>query len=374
MDFNYTELTSEVMYELGWLLQYEVRGDSTPGFPLNVRYATNEQARNAEFDLIVRAAYDRLRLLDAFRAGGGAAEHVSSGLADPISIFIKGEPHSQAKVDQGRYRLIHGVSLVDQLIERFLFHRYQNFCISRYADIPFKAGWGDTDADWQRFGDLFAEMAKPVSTDVSAWDFCFNECQHDMITEFRCMAINYSPSFERIVRNFMEIHKSHVLIFSGGYAYEQQFKGLWNSGRYATAPANSEARSFLAFEVAKEFELKCQTHDTLSYVSRPLAVTMGDDCVEDTSQPVASLVEAYRRRGFDLKVADRLEFCSHELTPEGVVFQNFDKAVFRLACDPSLEHYHQLRPLFRVKAQIDAFDQLLPLVQQLNALEEEEGI
>lgn len=364
MDFCHTELDVNVLNELAWLFRTNVRGDSTPGFPLNTKFATNAQARDVDFDLIVWAAFERLQLLSVLPSQKTARENVAAGLSDPISIFIKGEPHSKEKVEAKRFRLIHGMSLLDQLVERFLFHRYQNFCIAHYANLPFKSGWGDTEQDWQRFAWLFDGMTKPVSTDVSAWDFCVNEDQHDFITEFRLAAIKFAPLFERIVRNFMQVHKTHMMIFTGGHVYEQQFKGLWNSGRYATASANSECRSFLAFEVANGFDGKA--------VERPLAVTMGDDCVEDTSQPTDQLVAAYRERGFNLKVSGELEFCSHVLTPNGVHFQNFNKTIFRLACDPSLEHYNQLKSLFRTKEQIDLYSQLLPLVQQLNAVEEEE--
>ncbi len=357
MDFDHSELSEGVRAELAWILQYKIKGDRTPGFPMGYVFHTNEKARQAEFNLIVNAAFDRIELLSEYSQEEILAidpvEAVRLGLADVCRVFVKQEPHSDQKIKSGMLRIIFSVSILDQMIERLLYRKWQEWCIQHYRDIPMKPGWGDVDQDWADFEQNMRLMHHLKSSDCSGFDLSNNEKQQRVKMEIRARTINFSPLFEKVHRNYSMLRLRNLISLSNGAIYKQISPGIEFSGRYETGSGNSEARAFLAFEAALDLAPGYEFADCM---------TMGDDCVEDNPATIQQLEEWYAKQGFLVKMNTKMEFCSHEITESGVEFQNVDKTIFRLACDPSPDHYDQIKGLFRTKEQLQLVKRLAVLI------------
>jgi hypothetical protein len=216
-----------------------------------------------------------------------------------------------------------------------------------------KPGWGDTDDDWNDFDEHMEEMEDRKATDCTGWDTMNSKKQHLTCMEFRARVIDYSPTMESTMRKYMRSKLRNVIVLSDGSMYVQIAKGLWFSGRYLTGAGNSENRGILALEASMALQ-KCWP--------KWLPITMGDDCVESNKAAMDDFIQWYRAQGFLMKASDKKEFCSHEITNDGIVFQRVGKTVFRLACDPTPEHLNQVKMLFRTREQRDLIDQLAVLI------------
>lgn len=95
------------------LMNCQVDPTTTPGIPFN-RYGSKNSDVFGYTPILgyegdnVKILYDtvmrRLTIL------------VEGPVCDPINLFVKQEPHKEKKVKAGAWRLIHGVSIVDQMV------------------------------------------------------------------------------------------------------------------------------------------------------------------------------------------------------------------------------------------------------------------
>lgn len=192
-------------------------------------------------------------------------------------------------------------------------------------------------------------MQNCVPTDCTGYDLSKNAKQHHVVMEFRQRAIKFSAILLKLHRNYSLLHIKGVIGLSNGACYATLVEGLWFSGKYETAAGNSEDRGYLAFT--------CKEQLAPDYLAL-LMMVMGDDCDEDNPASKEELIQWYRNEGFRMKVSEGKEFCSHLITSDGVECLRFDKTVFKLACDPTPEHYDQVRALFRTQKQIAQIEQL----------------
>lgn len=62
------------------------------------------------------------------------------GSPDPIRMFIKQEPHKEAKLRVGRYRLISAVSFVDTMADRVMLRWLQNKAVANVGKTSCAVG------------------------------------------------------------------------------------------------------------------------------------------------------------------------------------------------------------------------------------------
>lgn len=96
------------------------------------------------------------------------------GLRDPVMPFIKKEPHPKRKLDEGRYRVITAISVVDQVVERMLFSRLVDSYKDLYPEGACAIGIGFTEEHAGMFARTVQRSAAThgglVSGDISGWD------------------------------------------------------------------------------------------------------------------------------------------------------------------------------------------------------------
>jgi hypothetical protein len=218
-------------------------------------------------------------------------------LVDPVRVFIKDEPHKISKAQQGRFRLISSVSLVDQIIERLCFAE-QNFLeVLQHEHIPSKPGMGLHDDGLQAIYNTVSTFDRPVEADVSAWDWSVQEWQLQMDVDFRIWAYGLQNDDIRanLMRNRVTCLSRTVYCTSDGNLYSQLAPGIQLSGSYNTSSTNSRIRVLTAYGLGV-----------------PKIIAMGDDSIEEFSEGV---FDGYIKCGHDMKMytevgKESFEFCS----------------------------------------------------------------
>lgn len=255
----------------------------------------------------------------------GPEELIRNGLCDPIRLFVKGEPHKQAKLDEGRYRLIMSVSLVDQLVARVLFQNQNKREIALWRAVPSKPGFGlSTDEQVLDFVNCLARQVGTTTsevitnwkdyltpTDCSGFDWSVADwmLQDDMIVRNR-LTIDLNPVTERLRSCWLRCVSNSVLCLSDGTLLAQTYPGVQKSGSYNTSSSNSRIRVMAAFHTGAAW-----------------AMAMGDDALESNPADLA----AYKRLGFKVEVSGQLEFCSHIFrAPDLALPVNENKMIYKL--------------------------------------------
>jgi hypothetical protein len=285
-----------------------LKAQASPGIPYMLDCATVDdfKAKFGKAD-IRECVYARLNLLAVYGsdkiAGMTPLEIVEAGLADPIRVFIKNEVHTTDKVKTGRYRLIHSVSVIDQLVERILGQRQNEHEISNYTEYPSKPGMGLHDEGLEILHAQIKAMDKPTGSDVSGWDTGVDDWQMTMDAEVRA---SRNPQLGSLLLSRAKILARKLFVFGDGSRYQQTKPGFWPSGSYWTSSSNSRNR--FGVEVLVKYDV--------TGVVGANAITQGDDCVSDINwTDEQTLRRAYQRRGVDLKVLQpppKVSFCSYQ--------------------------------------------------------------
>lgn len=104
--------------------------------------------------------------------------------ADPINVFIKQEAHKKAKLDEGRYRLISGVSLVDTMIDRILFEPFvEKLEDTAHVLKPVLYGWTPLKGGYRALSRKFRGK-KVLSLDRKAWDWTVQKWMTEYLLKF----------------------------------------------------------------------------------------------------------------------------------------------------------------------------------------------
>lgn len=256
--------------------------------------------------ILARLVFDRLQKMSKARFEDmNAVELVQAGLCDPIRLFVKGEPHKQSKLDEGRYRLIMSVSLVDQLVARVLFQNQNKREIACWRAVPSKPGFGLSTDD--QVAEFTAALAKDfgvtpddfvshwhqfvLPTDCSGFDWSVAEwmLQDDMEVRNR-LTENNNDLTRHLRACWLRCISRSVLCLSDGSLLAQEIPGVQKSGSYNTSSSNSRIRVMAAY------------HSGATW-----CCAMGDDALES----VDSDLDHYKTLGFKVEVSKQLEFCSH---------------------------------------------------------------
>lgn len=173
--------------------------------------------------------------------------------SDPIKVFIKQEPHKLSKLEEQRYRLIHGVSLVDCMIDRVLFGAMMRTASSplNVLRTPCVVGWNPTRGGWRALVSKFTEGG--FSIDRSAWDFTVQEWLVEMWQDFIIDMHPNAPSWwvTMVKHRFTALFYMARFKFSDGVEVQQELPGIMKSGCLLTLLLNSVAQSIVHSVVMK---------------------------------------------------------------------------------------------------------------------------
>lgn len=343
-----------------------IKGDASPGVPYSMLSTKNGELMNKLGESLNCEVLDRIerRLMYTREQIQNVTpvERVQLGLMDPVRVFVKNEPHKRSKLNEGRVRLIHSVSLVDKIIEMLLHRHLHKKEIKNWRTIPSKPGIGFTDDDvlsvWLDVDESGKEM---VYTDISGWDFNVKDwlmrvCKDGEIR----LCDNPSAVWVRLLELEPIMESQVVYQFSDGELVVLDFKGIVNSGKYKTSRGNSFMRAFLAFLVG----------------ARKVGAA-GDDTYEEF---VDDAVEKYARYGFKIKdyqrVSNFFEFCSRIYTSDGSFPVNVDKMLMNfLHCSPktNLERRMLLLQFTDNLKYHPEFPDVMKIVEDLGMMEDGES-
>ncbi|DAZ87613.2 TPA_asm: P1-P2 fusion protein [Paspalum notatum polerovirus] len=276
--------------------------------------------------VLARMTFDRLHKMSTVKFEHLTAEQlVQQGLCDPIRLFVKGEPHKQSKLDEGRYRLIMSVSLLDQLVARVLFQNQNKREIALWRAIPSKPGFGlSTDAQSREFVQNLARQCGvdttmllqdwqlyTVPTDCSGFDWSVAEWMlHDDMEVRNRLTRNNTELTKRLRACWLKCISNSVLCLSDGTLLAQRVAGVQKSGSYNTSSSNSRIRVMAAYHCGATW-----------------AMAMGDDALES----VDTNLDVYKNLGFKVEVSKQLEFCSHVFEKEDLARPvNQNKMIYKL--------------------------------------------
>lgn len=221
--------------------------------------------------LVKQLAYDRYNVLLS-----GTIE------ADPLKVFVKQEPHKVDKLNEGRYRLIMGVSLVDTIVDRIIFGELLRTAASpaNVLRTPCAVGWAPNKGGW-RFISLYTKNG--FSIDRKAWDWTVCEWLVRLWEDFIKDLHPDHPLWwsELVSRRFTCLFYIARFSFPDGQLIQQGTPGIMKSGCLLTLLLNSVGQTIL--HVIAQLNLERDPFDNI-----PLS--MGDDTLQkpfDYMEPYA---------------------------------------------------------------------------------------
>nr|UHS71705.1 MAG: polyprotein P2ab [Sobemovirus sp.] len=308
----------------------EVNRDASPGVPLARLSMKNGQLLDQHAGLVAVAATERVwQLLE----WGERIEDLSPrqlvqhGLCDPVRLFVKMEPHSIRKVEEGRFRLISSISIVDQIVERLIFGPQNQLEITRWRSIPSKPGMGLSQRDqakciWDELN-KFHSRASACEADISGFDWSVQDWELWADWFMRCELGRFGEKLKRLSRARVYCLMNSTFQLSNGVLLEQQLPGLMKSGSYCTSSSNSRIRNLMAELIGAEW-----------------CIAMGDDSVEAYVEDAAL---KYYALGHSCKdyipcavesdgALKSVNFCSHEIDRNRFWLTSWPKTLYRYLC------------------------------------------
>lgn len=262
-------------------------------------------------------------------------------VADDILLFVKDEPHKLSKLQQGRLRLISGVSLVDAIVDRMLFGELADSVSSSVWETPILIGWNPLVSGAKFLAGSFPNGS--VSIDKSCWDWSVKDwlvdCWLEIILEF----YSQYPEWYRdlITMRFRMLFEEAVFTTGRDRREKQGFKGIMKSGCFLTIVLNSIGQLLLHYVVAHRLGL--------GKSSRPWC--LGDDTVQNADFNIDAYVEQLKLLGFNPKVGtvdQHVEFIGFLMDSERVIPAYWKKHLFCLkylkeeVAESALESYLML--------------------------------
>lgn len=216
-------------------------------------------------------------------------------MSDDIKVFIKQEPHKQAKIEKGDYRLISAVSLIDTLIDRILFAWLARAQLDNVGHTPCMVGWSPVRGGWRLINNRFGN-SPVVCLDRSAWDWTVQGYLVDMwILFLENLPVN-APSWwiEMMKLRFKLLFKAGKpwFKFEDGTRVNQETDGIMKSGCYLTILLNSLSQSLLHYLV----NIRCGKQPQ---EKQPLSI--GDDTVQESFDWLLEYAQEMEKLGLVLK-------------------------------------------------------------------------
>lgn len=261
-----TKLTVEWFAKL---VIYEVDPTSSPGLPWKKQY------KDCSFLLDDRGLTEEAYAVFedvAFRLGDLA----HGPKADNINLFIKDEPHSIKKVNNGAWRLISGVGFTDRVIDRLLFgdwirrHLWRGYNL----DTPVAAGYVPYAGGFRKMAAKFRGL-EPETADKSSWDWTVQPWMIEFICKYFVKTLKPSAVFEQVIRNRLTaLFRTSILEYDG-HQFCQNDWGVMKSGFYGT----------ISFNGLLQFALHTLAQMRTGGVRSGEFYAVGDDTIQERETP-----------------------------------------------------------------------------------------
>lgn len=228
-----------------------------------------------------------------------------------LRVFIKPEPHTIDKINEGRFRLIMASPLCYQIVWHMLFDSLNDLEIEKTYDIPSQQGLILPMGEWKHFLRQWKSRGYDTGLDKRAWDWTAPYWLIEMELEFRLRMGRGSRMEEwhvLAVKMYRMMFAESKLILSDGSVYHQTVPGVMKSGCVNTISANSHMQVMIHI-------LACWDQGISIH---PLPVCCGDDTLQRMEQAID--LTSYAKYGALVKTASAgLEFVGHEFLQEGPI-------------------------------------------------------
>ncbi|AAA53090.1 orf3; putative RNA-dependent RNA polymerase [Mushroom bacilliform virus] len=350
-------LKAEIFRGIREVVEYNITGDSHPGYPWCKLGSDNKAVLTGFGDLIWDEVAKRFNNMLGY---GDAifsmtpSELVQNGICDAVKVFIKQEPHSLEKVNAGRLRIIAAVGLVDQIVTRLLCMKQNNAEIDCWESCPSAPGMGLNDEGLRTLystAQVMAEHGTICETDISGWDWSVQQWELDSDARLRTQLAG--EEIGGYLNFFLRVHAyvvgHSVFVMPDGEMLEQTVPGGQLSGDYNTSSSNSRMR-VIATMFARYLAGQVSGFPLLGIKA------MGDDSFEIWFK---GLEEYLGKMGHTVKMCVQrpglvgFEFCSQVFLGLGIAYPvDFSKTLYRFLshhpADPKYSEYRaQLMYYFR---------------------------
>lgn len=282
-DFLSFDHFKRVVKDLDW--------NSSPGYPWLHQYKTNRILFEVEDGEPSAASLDRVWVV--------VQDRISKRECDPIRLFVKPEPLKYKKLENGAYRLISSVSVVDQIIDGMLFGSMNKRVAESYLDVPSKVGWSPYNGGWK-----IMPVLGMKSLDKASWDWTLQAWLISLLLELRVRLMNPSQHSavwcELAEWRYRMLFENPLFITSGGLLLRQLVAGIMKSGCFNTIVDNSLAQDLLHVRVC--LELGLEIGDLMS---------MGDDTTQRKFERFAEYVKLLSQFCRLKAEVDANEFAGH---------------------------------------------------------------
>nr|UDY81145.1 MAG: RNA-dependent RNA polymerase [Varroa destructor virus 3/5] len=207
--------------------------DASPGYPWKDEAPTNEVLFGLDAAHLPHNYTNVMRVKEAVNARLRALR-LGVVEADNINVFIKQEPHKMKKVDVGAWRLIQGVGLTDNLVDRFLFTHWFEALIEKNRKVPSKPGWAPIKGGFKW---LAGQFRRPMMADKSGWDWTVQEWHVEFLKRFIPRMIIGVP--EILVCSRIEALFTNCRWQLADTVIMQNVTGVQKSGCFGTIAFNS---------------------------------------------------------------------------------------------------------------------------------------
>lgn len=282
--------------------------NSSPGYPYCLTHTTNRSMFGVDdagepdpriCDVIVSQVRDRI--LDRS--------------CDPIRLFIKPEPHKLRKLEEGRYRLISSVSVVDQLIDHVLFGELNDQIVDNFLCLPSRVGWSPYGGGWS-----WVPRRRVMAIDKSSWDWTVSPWMLEAMKEVRLRLAWGDDYYRELVEwRYQSLFDQPVFVTSGGALLRQKEPGAMKSGCVNTIVDNSVMQVILHEYVCLRLNI------------RPGHIwAMGDDTLQEVPLRVHDYLRELGNHCKVKQVLTKAEFCGHEFVGDLAEPVYFGKHCFNL--------------------------------------------
>jgi hypothetical protein len=279
----------------------DIEMKSSPGLPLLYHAPTNGQLlKNAD------GSWNESRVHYLWALVQRALKNRT---CDPIRIFVKNEPHKLQKIEEGRFRLIYAVSLVDQVIDKMLFSVMNDRMVELYGYIFPMGGWSQLTGGWR----LMSHTEQGY--DATAWEYTMPAWVCDAVLRIRT-ELCLNPNAETGHGTWLELANwrysclfdKPLFQLSSGLQIQQGVEGIMKSGCNNTLSDNSIGGGAVddrcAVKVGERFDKSLKQ--------------LGDDGSRAKRMSEAK-ARAFRDYGILLKEPEQGEFCGMKFLPDNVI-------------------------------------------------------
>lgn len=263
--------------ELRELLNRRLDPKTTPGIPFMSKGSTNEEV----FGYVPLLGYGQtpagaLAIRELLFQVESRKQRLSVGEhreCDPINLFVKTEPHKASKVKDGAWRLIHGVSVVDQVIAMRFWEPLIDSLPGKWGESSCMIGWTPQKGGYKWLYERFCQTHQDVSSaDKSSWDWTWPEWLNDVVCHLLIDLRVCSSGVEQdVMRNYIHSMLGPRELVYGKFSVTTQQAGIMSSGWLFTIFLNSVAQYCLHWVASR---LAGEDPDS------GLFVAMGDDTLQ----------------------------------------------------------------------------------------------